>query len=314
MNLTPNNPVPHCGDSLIATNDLENKKEMKRPKEMIFAPCAICGLPAKRHRKTCSKPCSNLLKSRTISSLYADGSLEHLKEKQRQIGTGNLINYNKSVKGRRKSSELTKRKNDFFNPVKQPGVKAKISKSLLDGYASGRIKNPMSNPVAAAAAGKIKQEGYRTGKYKHPMKNPELALQVSRSLKEGYASGKIKPPNILDGKRYKRGFYTDKKGQKHYYASGWELARMNFLDRQFQIIWKKLSSEYRIPYVDLQGNSRTYFPDFEVRFRDKIIVEEIGTFTDAKQHKIKIAEAYFYNRPETYKALGKEQLYARTWL
>jgi hypothetical protein len=105
---------------------------------------------------------------------------------------------------------------------------------------------------------------------------------------------------------------------------------MQFLDNCKNINWKKLNGEYRIPYT-FKNKKRTYFPDFEIKHKNKIIIEEIGdgkkknnrklknplsvTALSRKKKRVKIKAAlkYFKNRPETFVALGRKQLNERTW-
>lgn len=279
--------------------------------------CPVCGEPREPNRKTCSKQCALTLRSQkcseSLKKKYASGTLNWLKEKQKNTGTENLINYNKSQKAKSTSARITTRRNLENNPMLRESVRNKLSETRKTGIATGRIANHLLLPDNMAKALRTKMDRYASGNLIHHMKNPKLAQQVSRSIKAAYSEGRLSPPNILNGKRYKQGYFVDKRGNRHYYASGWELSRMQFLNSCICIKWKKLTSEYKIPYTDLEGVERIYFPDFEIRANGKVIVEEVGTFTAAKQHKIAIAQEYFENRPENFIAIGKDKLHAKTW-
>jgi endogenous inhibitor of DNA gyrase (YacG/DUF329 family) len=269
----------------MKTKKLFNIKKIKRTIWVTWY-CPICKKKKRTtlsmsHRKTCSKECGQISRTKKISKIlkekYASGELDWLRKKQKITGTNNLILYNKSDKGRKKSSEVVTKRNLKNNPTKNKKVCKKISNSHLLLYSSGKLI-PHDN----------------------------------------------KPYNFHNGN------YIDRTGKSHYYGSSWELKRMQFLDNCKNINWKKLNGEYRIPYT-FKNKKRTYFPDFEIKHKNKIIIEEIGdgkkknnrklknplsvTALSRKKKRVKIKAAlkYFKNRPETFVALGRKQLNERTW-
>jgi hypothetical protein len=288
-------------------------KYKKRQKD-LGGPCPICGEPRKLYKKTCSKECSSTLKSRTLKKMYDSGELDFLKDIQKIVGTGNLVAFNKTEKGRENASVACIKRNTIHgNPTEKETIRIKISSSRKEGLASGRIQNPMLDPIKAKEAGRKRKAAYDSGEKVHHMKNPLVVKKVSESLKKAYALGKITPNSVVYRCHYHRGWYVDKNGNFQFYASNWEFLRMEFLDSCTDIKWRKIRQEYRIPYIDMTGVHRTYFPDFEVQFGDKIIIEEIGIHTEEKQHKIRCAKEYFNNKTEIFVALGGNQLNERTW-
>lgn len=90
-----------------------------------------------------------------------------------------------------------------------------------------------------------------------------------------------------------------------------------------------MNGEYRISYT-FKNKKRTYFPDFEIKYKNKLIIEEIGdgkkknkkklknpllsTALSRKKKRVKIKAAlkFFENRKEKFVALGRKQLNERT--
>ena len=130
---------------------------------------------------------------------------------------------------------------------------------------------------------------------------------------ERYKNGTMTPPNIYAYSRYFTGDFLDSKGRKNHHASGWELTRMQFLDSFPEIEWER-NKTYKVPYISAEGKSRTYFPDFIVKFQDKTIVEEVGTWMPGKKEKIPAAENYFSQLGIKFIAMTKEGLDDKTWI
>jgi len=88
--------------------------------------------------------------------------------------------------------------------------------------------------------------------------------------KRGIQSGEYKPIN-------EEKFFVIKNKQnsgKIKYRSSWELKFMLWCDKNDNIT-KVLSEGVKIPYIDVDGKSRNYFPDFVIEYHGKRLLIEI---------------------------------------
>lgn len=230
-------------------------------------------------------------------------------------------------------------------------LEGKTNKGIPNPEHSKRMRenNPMKNSEVAAKMGSTTREKWENGEMEHlriifkengikrkghcyltdegrknisinmtknnPMKNPETVAKVSKKLIENYADGIMAPPNPINGTRYNTGYFIDSKGRKLFYASGWELSRMEFLDSFGDILfWDKIKSSFRIPYKDKNGKKRTYFPDFYVVYNGQRVVEEVGDWMEGKEEKIKAAFEYFSIRNIKFVVLTRGTLNEETWI
>jgi len=223
------------------------------------------------------------------------------------------------ITGRKRPDVSNRMKRD--NPMSNPDVAARQSKSIRKSYRSGKLDD-LKKKLSVSGRQNIRKynKSIRTRvktrirmKKNNPMFRKEIALKVSKSLRNGYKEGRIKPPD-LTGSRFLRGTFTDKNGSQHQHDSSWELKRMEFLDKFLTITWKKNKRQYRVGYI-YNGKLRTYFPDFIIRRRgsENIIVEEVGSWMENKKSKIKSAKGYFAKRGIKYVVISKEELQLRTW-
>ena len=101
-----------------------------------------------------------------------------------------------------------------------------------------------------------------------------------------------------DGYKAKRGYYFSSKMNVFVnYHSGWKKRRMQELDKDFHIIsWRRCLD--KIEYFDTKQNkNRTYYPDFEITLKDKIIIEEIkGVFCQTTKAKAIAALDFYKNQ------------------
>lgn len=101
------------------------------------------------------------------------------------------------------------------------------------------------------------------------------------------------------------GFFQSSKAGNVHFDSRLELNRMKELDADASILkWER--SKYQIPWVDVNGKARTYFPDFDLTMLDgSVCVEEMkGYFDLASQMKIDAAKAYFSSLSISYRVLS----------
>jgi hypothetical protein len=108
--------------------------------------------------------------------------------------------------------------------------------------------------------------------------------------------------------KYKKGWYTDKQGNSHFYASSYELRRMQFLDSK-NIIFVK-NHHHHIIWLDDSGKSHAYTPDV---FRpNESILEEIKPkykLTDPEIiAKAQAAEEYCRDKNLSYKIIMEDNL------
>jgi hypothetical protein len=95
---------------------------------------------------------------------------------------------------------------------------------------------------------------FAAGEYDFTERNLNLSISISQKYLDG-------------GWEFAKGMHTSSKtNEQHYYRSSWELALMQSLDEDIEVItWK---SEFtRIPYI-FEGAKHFYVPDFYVLFKD----------------------------------------------
>lgn len=173
----------------------------------------------------------------------------------------------------------------------RPEYKAKMSKAiqkmLIDDpdwkrrnseSKKGKInlgsKNGMARPENQDARDRVSQA--RREYYADP-KNRE---QASKIMRDQWASGKY--DNVAVGK-CKWFEHTDWRGNDWKLQGTWELAYAKHLDAQ-RIAYK--AHRGRIPYVDADGNERSYYPDF--------VLEESGEIVDIKnEYHYRLNESKF---------------------
>jgi len=259
--------------------------------------CPICGKVLKltqtqynnyvKSDRACSKKCGNIKTSRAKKCRSNPGASKYMKEN---------------------------------NPMKKAEVAKKQSKTLSNSFASGRLEE-LREKLRIAGAENLRGSNMKDSTRKavsermkndNPMKRKEVACKVSTTMKRKFRDGEITPPE-LSGSRFNRGCFIDRQGQKHHYDSGWELERMQFLNSCAGITWTKNKREVRIQY-SVDGEMRTYFPDFIVKYKGKTIIEEVGDWMENKSAKIQAAEQYISCKDWYFIVLNKqEQMYERTW-
>ena len=206
------------------------------------------------------------------------------------------------------------------NPMKNPATVIKMSRTLTKNHTLGKHNDlkmklkraGVNNLVEWNKSEKGRQEVSQRMVDKNPMHRKEVAESVGKTKRRMYAEGKLSPPR-LSGSRFNRGYFRDKWGHFHHYDSGWEFKRMEFLDKQKDIIWKKNKKEIRIPYK-VNGKRKTYFPDFIIKAGGFLIIEEIGCWMGDKDLKIKAAIRYCNKKGHIFYVLRKKgELYDKTW-
>jgi hypothetical protein len=118
-----------------------------------------------------------------------------------------------------------------------------------------------------------------------------------------------KPKQKLTTKGIRKGIYlSTKTGNQHYYDSGWELERMQWYDTTPTVLtWARC--EDLLPYVDCQGQTRHYNPDFVLRYDtdNHMTVEEIkgGLFGPSTYQKLLAASKHYAASGTRYNVLTK---------
>lgn len=100
------------------------------------------------------------------------------------------------------------------------------------------------------------------------------------------------------------GDYVFNKAGKQHYNSLREFKRMKELDVDSNIeSWAR--SSYRIPLLDANGKTRTYFPDFDIIYDDgtKIVEEMNDRIDDNALRKMSAGEEFFKNSEVQYRTL-----------
>lgn len=221
-----------------------------------------------------------------------------------------------------KRPEVSKRMKEN-NPMKNPETAEKMSATLKESYASGKLDWLREKlAIISAENSRSRNQSIESRerasirmKENNPMFDKKVAQKVSRAMRKKYKNGQLTPPK-LTGSRFRRGYYQDKNGNEHHYDSGWELERMIFLDRFLTIIWKKNLGDIKVVYL-YKGKRKTYYPDFIIcrRGSNNILVEEIGDWHPSKAIKIQKARKYFSEKGIRYVVISKKsELQKKTWV
>jgi hypothetical protein len=115
---------------------------------------------------------------------------------------------------------------------------------------------------------------------------------------------------LCGSKFYKTGYYTSKlSGKSEYYASSYELIRMNQLD-ELGIMWTK-RHKIAIPYNDDEGKLRHYIPDFLI---GDTLIEEVKPMKSIQKNyknaytKIVAAEKFCKINGYKFKVITEKEL------
>lgn len=113
------------------------------------------------------------------------------------------------------------------------------------------------------------------------------------------------PPKEQSGIRANFGKYVSPKAGRVHFDSRLELRRMKELDFDASVVtWSR--SKHRIPWRDVDGKERTYFPDFDVEYVDGThVIEEVkGYIDESSRLKIEAGRQYCADRNITYRVLN----------
>jgi len=160
-------------------------------------------------------------------------------------------------------------------------TKAKMSKTHKAQFAAGerKIYNPWDN-MTDEQKEKLKKENgdrLRIAIRTPSVQKKRVATRQAKGwytpeMKEKMAKQMLK--NNRYGGRSKKGYYFAKKcqrkGQKKFmafYRSSYELAAMKLLDADPDVAYWEYEP-FGIPYTDLNGDEKKYFPDFLIEFSD----------------------------------------------
>lgn len=106
-----------------------------------------------------------------------------------------------------------------------------------------------------------------------------------------------------------KGLYcSTRTGIEYHFDSGWERERMSALDQEPSVrSWSKKREP--IPYVDLDGKTRRYFPDFHVEMTDgSVVIEEVkGIVTEQFLRKFDAALKFCEEKSWTYRVTFRRQ-------
>lgn len=122
-----------------------------------------------------------------------------------------------------------------------------------------------------------------------------------KALRALVDNGNQKTNRFLNGK-----FTSSKTGKVSSFQSGWELERMKQYDADDSLInWKRCSDI--IPYTSKDGKIKHYNPDFELTFKDGVVVvEEVKGYIDSDIfEKVLAAKQYFDNCSKIYRLVTK---------
>lgn len=104
-------------------------------------------------------------------------------------------------------------------------------------------------------------------------------------------------PDKSGNNRYHKGWYNSKlTGLDEFYQSGLELKYMELFDHDDEVVHWTKGHGISIPYLDLNGKERLYYPDFLVEYKNgsKKIIETKGYIPcqEILEIKISVAEKY----------------------
>jgi nitrogen fixation protein len=133
------------------------------------------------------------------------------------------------------------------------------------------------------------------------------AISTQKKTKRGYLQGTFIPKN-------KNKFIIVKNkqnGGKIKYRSSWELKFLQWCDQNPNII-KVISEGIKIPYKDVDGKIKNYYPDFVILYKnDKLLIEikpENQTLNETNQRKFAAAKEFANQKGLKFLILTEKEL------